>query len=58
MPVSPDQTECGGGLRVASIQLAIMAGGHLPDGTDVSAPLIGGAALSGSRHGSLATITA
>ncbi len=44
-----DQPESGGGLMVASIQLAIMLGGsfggHLLDSINVTAPLIGGAAL-------------
>jgi predicted MFS family arabinose efflux permease len=44
-----DEPESGGGLMVASIQLAIMLGGsfggHLLDSINVAAPLIGGAAL-------------
>lgn len=44
-----DEPESGGGLMVASIQLAIMLGGafggHLLDSIGVAAPLIGGAVL-------------
>lgn len=44
-----DEPEAGGGLMVASIQLAIMAGGgfggHLLDSLGASAPLCGGATL-------------
>jgi predicted MFS family arabinose efflux permease len=44
-----DEPECGGGLMVAAIQLAIMLGGafggSLLDHITVSAPLVGGAAL-------------
>ncbi|QJW55640.1 Purine ribonucleoside efflux pump NepI [Serratia plymuthica] len=44
-----DEPESGGGLMVASIQLAIMlggaVGGHLLDAIGVAAPLIGGAVL-------------
>lgn len=44
-----DEPESGGGLMVASIQLAIMMGGalggQLPDQVNASAPLVGGALL-------------